>query len=101
VLYGPLLWHWVDGWVSKSISIQHEYFSHGILGIPLAFKLVWVPTEDFDTFVLVDDDGEELARGYPHGNLPGMDQRQLNYLMVEGSKYAKVADVIAPRELVE
>lgn len=42
ILYGPLLYHWVwDGWVNKNISIQHEYFSHGILGIPLAFKLVW------------------------------------------------------------
>ncbi|MBE9066277.1 cyanoexosortase B [Leptolyngbya cf. ectocarpi LEGE 11479] len=42
ILYGPLLFHWVwDGWINKNISIQHEYFSHGILGIPLAFKLVW------------------------------------------------------------
>ncbi|MBT9313299.1 cyanoexosortase B [Leptothoe kymatousa] len=42
ILYGPLLYHWVwDGWVNKDISIQHEYFSHGILGIPLAAKLVW------------------------------------------------------------
>ena len=42
VLYGPLLYHWVwDGWINKSISIQHEYFSHGILGIPLALKLGW------------------------------------------------------------
>lgn len=41
VLYGPLLWHWVDGWLNKSISIQHEYFSHGLLGIPFAAYLVW------------------------------------------------------------
>ncbi len=42
LLYGPLLYHWVwDGWVNKAISIQHEYFSHGVLGIPLALKLVW------------------------------------------------------------
>lgn len=41
VLYLPLLWHWVDGWLSKSISIQHEYFSHGLLGIPFASYLVW------------------------------------------------------------
>ncbi|MBX2864307.1 MAG: cyanoexosortase B [Leptolyngbyaceae cyanobacterium MAG.088] len=42
ILYGPLLYHWVwDGWINKNISIQHEYFSHGILGIPLACKLVW------------------------------------------------------------
>ncbi len=41
ILYAPLLWHWVDGWLNKSISIQHEYFSHGLLGIPLAAYLVW------------------------------------------------------------
>ncbi|MEO0769934.1 MAG: cyanoexosortase B [Cyanobacteria bacterium J06649_4] len=41
VLYIPLLWHWVDGWLNKSISIQHEYFSHGLLGIPFAAYLVW------------------------------------------------------------
>ncbi|MEL6764576.1 MAG: cyanoexosortase B [Cyanobacteria bacterium J06607_6] len=41
ILYVPLLWHWVDGWLNKSISIQHEYFSHGLLGIPFAAYLVW------------------------------------------------------------
>ncbi len=41
LLYGPLLWHWVDGWLNKSISIQHEYFSHGLLGIPFAAYLTW------------------------------------------------------------
>jgi cyanoexosortase B len=41
VLYGPLLVHWVDGWLNKSISIQHEYFSHGLIGLPFAAYLVW------------------------------------------------------------
>jgi cyanoexosortase B len=41
LMYGPLLWHWVDGWLSKSISIQHEYFSHGLIGIPFAVYLAW------------------------------------------------------------
>lgn len=41
ILYGPLLLHWVDGWLNKSISIQHEYFSHGLLGIPFAAYLTW------------------------------------------------------------
>jgi cyanoexosortase B len=41
LLYLPLMWHWVDGWLNKSISIQHEYFSHGILGIPFAAYLAW------------------------------------------------------------
>lgn len=41
LLYVPLLWHWTDGWLNKSISLEHEYFSHGLLGIPLAFYIAW------------------------------------------------------------
>ncbi|MBD2233110.1 cyanoexosortase B [Phormidium tenue] len=41
ILYGPLLLHWVDGWLNKSISIQHEYFSHGLLGLPFAAYIAW------------------------------------------------------------
>lgn len=40
-LYAPLLLHWVDGWVNKSISIEHEYFSHGLIGLPFAAYIVW------------------------------------------------------------
>lgn len=61
----------------------------------IAFKLVWVPNETFDQFVLVDDQGEELARGAPTGSLPPLSQRQMNYQLVKGSKYAKVVDQIA------
>jgi cyanoexosortase B len=41
-LYGPLLLHWSDGWLNKSISIEHEYFSHGLIGLPFAVYLVWL-----------------------------------------------------------
>lgn len=41
VMYGPLLLRWVDGWLNKTISIQHEYFSHGLLGLPFAAYLAW------------------------------------------------------------
>ena len=41
VLYTPLLWHWIDGWLNKSISIQHEYFSHALIGLPFAAYIVW------------------------------------------------------------
>ncbi len=41
VLYAPLLLHWVDGWLNKSISIEHEYYSHGLIGLPLAGYLAW------------------------------------------------------------
>ena len=61
----------------------------------IAFKLVWVPNDKFDSFVLVDDDGEKLASGQPKGNLPRLRERQLNYSLVQGSKYAKVADAMA------
>jgi hypothetical protein len=61
----------------------------------IAFKLVWVPNDKFDMFVLVDDDGQELARGRPTGSLPPLRHRQMNYRTVMGSKYAKVVDQIA------
>lgn len=41
LLYGPLVWHWVDGWLNKNIGIEHEYFSHGLIGFPYATYLVW------------------------------------------------------------
>jgi cyanoexosortase B len=41
VIYAPILWHWVDGWLNKSINIEHEYFSHGLIGIPYAAYVVW------------------------------------------------------------
>ncbi|MGB3495525.1 MAG: cyanoexosortase B [Elainellaceae cyanobacterium] len=41
LLYAPLLLHWYDGWLHKSISIEHEYFSHGLLGLPFAGYLAW------------------------------------------------------------
>ncbi|MEM1368019.1 MAG: cyanoexosortase B [Cyanobacteria bacterium P01_H01_bin.15] len=41
ILYGPMLYHWYDGWVNKSIDINHEYFSHGVIGIPYAAYIAW------------------------------------------------------------
>ena len=41
ILYTSLLFHWFDGWLNKSISIEHEYFSHGLLGLPFAVYLCW------------------------------------------------------------
>ena len=63
-----------------------------------AFKLVWAPTESFDTFVLVDDDGKKLAHGKPTGRLPSLRERQVNYKIVAGSKYAIAADEIAKEQ---
>ncbi|RMF63682.1 MAG: cyanoexosortase B [Cyanobacteria bacterium J069] len=49
ILYGPLLLHWADGWLNKTISIEHEYYSHGLLGLPLAAWLTWQRREDWST----------------------------------------------------
>ncbi len=39
--YAPLVIYWYDGWLNKSISIEHEYFSHGLIGLPLAAYIAW------------------------------------------------------------
>lgn len=41
VLYTPLIFHWYDGWINKSISLEHEYFSHGLIGLPFAAYICW------------------------------------------------------------
>ncbi|GBG24981.1 Hypothetical Protein FCC1311_011982 [Hondaea fermentalgiana] len=64
-------------------DVAHVQFQSAI-----AFKLVWCPPS-FDSFVLVDDDGELLNRGKPSGNLPPLQHRRANYQVVEGSKYAR------------
>jgi hypothetical protein len=62
----------------------------------IAYKMVWAPPE-FTTFVLVDDEGKLLAKGTPSdpSGLPAMRERQLNYRIVQGSKYASEADKIS------
>ncbi len=41
LLYAPILVYWWDGWLYKNISTEHEYFSHGIIGLPFATYLGW------------------------------------------------------------
>lgn len=57
----------------------------------IAFKLVWCPP-GYQTFVLVDDDGQLLNKGTPTGELPAEACRQANYQLVRGSKYAVEAE---------
>lgn len=67
----------------------------------IAFKLVWAPNQNFDTFVLVDDDGNLLAKGKPSDgppSLPHIRQRQMNFQVVQGSKYAVAAETLAREE---
>ena len=42
LLYAPIIIHWYDGWLNKSISIEHEYFSHGLIGFPFAAYICWL-----------------------------------------------------------
>lgn len=49
ILYMPLLVHWVDGWLNKSISTEHEYFSHGLIGLPFAAYLAWQNRQSWQT----------------------------------------------------
>ena len=58
----------------------------------IAFKLVWSPVDTFQSFCLVDDDGNLLAAGTPGPPLPPLSQRRLNFNVVQGSKYAKAAE---------
>ena len=41
LIYAPLIMYWYDGWLNKSISIEHEYFSHGLIGLPFAVYVAW------------------------------------------------------------
>ena len=69
----------------------------------VAFKLVWVPNESYDTFVLVDDEGKLLAKGKPSDGpeaLPRLGERQMNYQIMKGSKYSTVADALAMNSTV-
>ena len=42
LLYAPLMVHWYDGWLNKNIGIEHEYFSHGLIGLPYAAYIAWI-----------------------------------------------------------
>jgi hypothetical protein len=60
----------------------------------IAWKLVWVPgvANDFARFVLVDDEGVELASGVPTGAIPPRREREYNYQMLKGGRYARAAE---------
>ncbi len=47
VLYAPLIIHWYDGWLNKTIDIEHEYFSHGVIGLPFAAYITWLKRKDW------------------------------------------------------
>lgn len=63
----------------------------------VAFKLVWVPNKNFDSFVLVDDEGGLLAKGKLDSleGMPPLQERMLNFRIMQGSKYAVEAEKVA------
>ena len=73
------------------LDVAHVQFRSRV-----AFKLVWVPPQ-FSTFVLVDDDGKLLAKGTPAegSGLPSLQQRQANFDVVHGGRYAVEAEKLA------
>jgi len=93
-------------WSTCALGCKHDPpqdVAHVQFQSRVAFKLVWVPTDNFDSFVLVDDDGKLLAKGKPSSleGLPPLRERQMNYKIVEGSKYAKEADKLASNVATE
>lgn len=60
VLYAPLVLRWFEGWINHSISLEHEYFSHGILGLPLAARLLW---EKGDRWQALPEEGNPIGAG--------------------------------------
>lgn len=63
----------------------------------VAFKLVWVPKDEYDSFVLVDD-GKLFAKGKPLDGpkaLPHRREREMNFHTMKGSKYTLVAESLA------
>ena len=58
VLYLPLIARWYEGWLSKSISLEHEYFSHGLIGLPFAGYLIW---QNRDIWRKLDDRSHPLG----------------------------------------
>lgn len=46
-LYAPLIVRWYIGWLEKNISLEHEYFSHGLIGLPFAAYLIWQQREQW------------------------------------------------------
>eukprot|EP00941_MAST-03F_sp_MAST-3F-sp1_P003195 g3195.t1 len=57
----------------------------------IAWKLVWCPPE-YESFCIVDDEGNLLNSGKPTGPLPHLFHRKQNYSFVKGSKYARAAN---------
>lgn len=63
----------------------------------VAFKLVWCPPQ-FNSFVLVDDEGKLLKSGTPTGSLPHISYRSGNYSLVKGGMYAGVAEEVGNQQ---
>ena len=47
LMYAPLIIYWYHGWLEKSIGIEHEYFSHGVIGLPFAAYIAWTKRKDW------------------------------------------------------
>ena len=83
-------------WCTCSLGANQEPphdVAHVQFQSKIAWKLVWVPGElgDFSRFVLVDDAGTSLTTGVPTGNVPNIMEREHNFQMLRGGRYAECA----------
>eukprot|EP00927_Polykrikos_kofoidii_P074426 TRINITY_DN70421_c0_g1_i1.p1 TRINITY_DN70421_c0_g1~~TRINITY_DN70421_c0_g1_i1.p1 ORF type:complete len:265 (+),score=24.38 TRINITY_DN70421_c0_g1_i1:44-796(+) len=84
-------------WCTCLMGCHHEPpddMAHTEFSSRVTFKLVWVPPM-YDRFVLVDDEGGEIRRGSPQGELPLLKTRKKNFARVRGGKYAIAAVAIS------
>lgn len=58
LIYTPLIFHWYDGWLNKTISTEHEYFSHGLIGLPFAGYICWLKRKKW---ARLDEESHPLA----------------------------------------
>src|SRR6476659_9195167 len=63
ILYAPLIIHWYDGWLHKNISIEHEYFSHGLIGLPFAAYIAWTNRKRWQRLSDREDSGAAKPLG--------------------------------------
>lgn len=69
ILYAPLLTHWYFGWLKISkISIEHEYYSHGLIGLPFAAYISWLDWDRWhqlpDTAFLTQQPAQKIENGF-------------------------------------
>ncbi|NDJ16194.1 cyanoexosortase B [Myxacorys almedinensis] len=85
LMYAPLLLHWGDGWLRKSISIEHEYFSHGLIGLPFAAYIAWMHRKRWQR--LTPSAQNLPSRSMPQAEWGGANLLGAGFLLIAGVFY--------------